>query len=123
MSRKPFEVYTANAWAFLAQPKVEGQWFERKAPPSSQPPRGLRDFVYDRIARTICGFANSNPDVGGLLVIGIGDQGELHGIDRHGTDYVNTLLSYADPMRTSSMVQRLSISSSTLCVITALLII
>ena len=96
MSRKPSEVYATNDWNFLAQPKVEGQWFERKAHPPSQTPRGLRDFVRDRVAPTLCGFANSNPDVGGLLVIGIGDQGELHGIDRHGTDYINTLLSYAD---------------------------
>ena len=96
MSRKPSEVYATNDWNFLAQPKVEGQWFERKAHPPSQSPRGLRDFVRDRVAPTLCGFANSNPDVGGLLIIGIGDHGELHGIDRHGTDYVNTLLSYAD---------------------------
>jgi len=96
MSLKPSEIYAMSDWHFLTQPKVEGQWFERKAHPPSHPPRGLRDFVYERIARTMCGFANSNPDVGGLLVFGIGDAGELHGIDRHGTDYINTLLSYAD---------------------------
>lgn len=98
MSRKPFAIYATSDWHFLAQPKVEGQWFERKAHPPSHSPRGLRDFVYERIARTICGFANSNPDVGGLLVVGIGDAGELHGIDRHGPDYVNALLSYADSL-------------------------
>lgn len=27
---------------------------------------------------------------------GIGDSGELHGIDRFGTDYANTMLSYAE---------------------------
>ena len=96
MSRKPSEIYTTNDWGFLAQPKVEGQWFERKAHPPSHLPSRLRDFVYERIAHTLCGFANSNPDIGGLLVIGIGDTGELHGIDRHATDYVNILLSYAD---------------------------
>ena len=96
MSRKPSEIYATNAWDFLAQSKVEGQWFERKAHLPSQPPRGLRDFIYDRVARPLCGFANSNPDVGGLLVIGIGDDGELRGIDGFGPDYVNTLLSYAN---------------------------
>jgi predicted HTH transcriptional regulator len=94
MSRKPSEIYATNDWACLVQPNIEGQWFERKAHPPSYPPRGLREFV-ERVARTLCGFANSNPDAGGLLVIGIGDAGELHGIDRHGPGYVNTLLSYA----------------------------
>ena len=96
MSQKPYEIYATNDWQFLAQPNVEGQWFERKAHPPSRSPRGLRDFVYERVARTICGFANSNPDVGGLLVIGIGDEGVIHGIDRLGTGYANTILSYAD---------------------------
>lgn len=96
MSRKPYEIYTTNDWQFLTQPQVEGQWFERKAHPPPQPPRGLRDFIRDSIARTICGFANSNPDVGGLLGIGIGNGGEGHGIDRFGTDYANTILAYAD---------------------------
>jgi predicted HTH transcriptional regulator len=96
MSRKPSEIYATNDWGFLVQPNIEGQWFERKAHPPAHPPKGLRDFVQERIARTICACANSNPDVGGLLVIGAGDNGELYGIDRHGTHYVNTLLSYAD---------------------------
>jgi predicted HTH transcriptional regulator len=96
VSHKPYDIYTTNDWRFLTQPKIENQWFERKAHEPSHPPRDLRNFVYRRIARTICAFANSNPDIGGLLVIGIGDRGELHGIDRFGTDYANTILSYAD---------------------------
>ena len=96
ISHKPYELYTTNDWRSLIQPKIENQWFERKAHDPSRQPRDLRDFIHQRIARTICAFANSNPDVGGLLVIGIGDRGELHGIDRFGTDYANTILSYAD---------------------------
>ena len=95
-SHKPYELYENNDWRFLTRPKIENQWFERKAHDPSRQPGDLRNFIRQRIAPTICAFANSNPDVGGLLVIGIGDRGELHGIDRFGTDYANTILSYAD---------------------------
>jgi predicted HTH transcriptional regulator len=32
--------------------------------------------------------------VGGLLVIGVGDAGEVHGIDRLGQEYANKVLSF-----------------------------
>jgi predicted HTH transcriptional regulator len=94
MTHRPFEVYATSDWRFLTQPKIEGQWFERKAHLPTQQPANLKEFRY-QIARTICGFANSNPDVGGLLVIGIGDGGELRGIDRLGQDYANIILPYS----------------------------
>ncbi len=96
MTPKPFEIYTNQDWKYLRQPKVEGQWFERKAQPIGRPPKDLRRFKYDNIARPICGFANSNPDVGGLLVIGISDTGEVIGIDQFGEDYLNSILSYGE---------------------------
>jgi hypothetical protein len=42
-------IYTTNDWDFLVQPNIEGQWFKRKAHPLSHLPRGLRDFVRDRL--------------------------------------------------------------------------
>lgn len=93
MNRKPLDIYTSGDWKYLLQPRVEGQWFERKGHPPTRQPSGLREFR-EKIARTICGFANNNPDVGGLFVVGVGDNGELYGIDQHGTDYLNTVLSY-----------------------------
>ena len=101
MSRKPSEIYATNDWNFLAQPKVESQWFECKAHPPSRTPRGLKEFVYDNIARPICGFANSNPDVGGLLVIGIGVGGSYMALIDMGQTM--SILSYS--MLTSSMAQ------------------
>lgn len=89
----PHEVYETEDWRFVAQPKVEGQWFERKAHAVSHPPKELKTFVYEKVARTVVGFANSNPDKGGLLVIGVGDHGEVVGIDRLGVDYPNVILA------------------------------
>lgn len=95
MSQKPFDIFTNGDWHFLTQPKLEGQWFERKGHPPNRHPSGLKEFR-QKIAHTLCSFANSNPDVGGLFVIGVGDSGELYGVDRLGTDYLNTVLSYAE---------------------------
>jgi predicted HTH transcriptional regulator len=93
VNRKPFDIYSADDWSYLTQPRVEGQWFERKGHPPTRTATNLREFR-EKIAHTICGFANNNPDVGGLFVVGIGDAGELYGIDPHGPDYLNKILSY-----------------------------
>jgi hypothetical protein len=90
---RPREVYEANNWRFLTQTILEGQWFERKAHPAGQSPKDVKGFRYDRVARTIVAFANSNPDVGGLLVVGIADGGEIIGIDWCGLSYQNEILS------------------------------
>jgi predicted HTH transcriptional regulator len=93
MTRKPYEIYTTSDWKFLAQPKIEGQWFERKSHSPNHTPSNLKEFRF-QLSRGICGFANSNPDVGGLLVIGIGNNGELHGLDGFGSEYINNVLEY-----------------------------
>src|SRR5215217_2861939 len=92
MTQRPLDVFEADDWRFLAQPRVESQWFERKAHPPDRPPRDLKTFRTDRMARPICGFANSNPGIGGLLVIGIADGGQVHGVDRFGLEYQNELM-------------------------------
>jgi predicted HTH transcriptional regulator len=95
MNKKPLDVYITEDWRFVTQPKLEGQWFERKAHPTTRTPSNLKEFK-EKIARTICGFANSNSDTGGLFVVGLGNRGELYGVDHHGTDYLNTILSYGE---------------------------
>ena len=119
MSRKPSEIYATNAWDFLAQPKVESQWFERKAHPPSQPPRGLRDFVRDRVAPPFVALPTVTRMLVVCLLLALGIRGSYMAL----IDMGQTMSIPSYPMRTSSMVQLLSTSSSTLHVITALLII
>src|SRR5438034_8891239 len=95
MTSKPYDVYTNAQVALLTATGIESQWFERKAHPPDRAPTGLREFV-QHIAETICGFANNNPEVGGLFVVGVADNGEVHGVDRLGTDYTNRILGYAE---------------------------
>jgi len=94
--RKPYEVFSSSDWQFLTASKLEGQWFERKAHVAGQPPSGLKNFVRDKIAATVCGFANSNPEVGGLFVLGIDNLGGVVGVNAFGEDYLNTVLSFRD---------------------------
>ncbi len=44
MSQKPFDIFTTGDWHFLTQPKLEGQWFERKGHPPNRHPSGLKEF-------------------------------------------------------------------------------
>lgn len=94
MMKKPFQVYTENDWQYFTKEHFEGQWFECKAHPINKTPSGLKSFCKGKIAGRICSFANSNPDVGGLLIIGIDDEGKVVGIDQHGQSYINEILSY-----------------------------
>lgn len=55
---------------FLKSPDLEGQYFKRK---EHRKPEAL--------AQTISAFANSNPE-GGLLVIGVKDDGKIVGVNR-----------------------------------------
>ena len=61
MSRKPSEVYAINDWDFLAQPKVEGQWFERKAHPPSQSPKG--ELHFEDEPATLCSDQDLEPGI------------------------------------------------------------
>lgn len=95
--RKPHDVFTTGAWQWLTGPDVEVQWFERKAHPVNRVPKDLSDFK-EHIAEAVCGFANSNPDAGGLFVLGIGNRGEPLGIDRHGTPYLNSIQKFEEQL-------------------------
>jgi predicted HTH transcriptional regulator len=66
-------------WNVLTAPRIEGQWYERKA--SSEP---------EKIAEAISAFANSNPD-GGLLVLGLENNGQIRGLDYLGQDKISQL--------------------------------
>jgi ATP-dependent DNA helicase RecG len=72
---------------FLKSPHLEGQYFERK---EHRKPEAL--------AQTISAFANSNPE-GGLLIIGVKDDGKIVGVNRAAGTVVtpvNTMLRYAE---------------------------
>jgi len=87
----PREVYDTADFEtirdFLKSPILEGQYFERQ---EHRKPEAL--------AQTISAFANSNP-AGGLLIIGIKDDGKIVGVNRPaGTAAtpVNTMLRYSE---------------------------
>jgi predicted HTH transcriptional regulator len=67
----------------LCAEKTEGQYYERK---SKRDPEDL--------AKTICAFANSNRDHGGLLAVGISDDGHIEGLYNRNDINVNRLLEY-----------------------------
>lgn len=66
VSIKPRELFDSPRIEVLCAKDVEGQFYERK---SKREP--------ERIAETICAFANSNREHGGMLAIGISDDGKL----------------------------------------------
>jgi predicted HTH transcriptional regulator len=70
---------------------------ERKAHPlnPAPSPSAVRNFAKEKIAPWICGFANINPE-GGLIVVGIDDRGDIIGIDRFDSRYVNELTTFYD---------------------------
>jgi predicted HTH transcriptional regulator len=69
--------------ALLCAKNIEGQYYERK---SKRDP--------ERLAETICGFANSNREYGGLLAVGISDDGVLEGVCNRADININRLLEY-----------------------------
>ena len=85
---KPEREFDPKAWyknpdlALLCAQKIEGQFYERK---SKRHP--------EKLAETICAFATSNPQ-GGLLTVGISDDGQIEGL-RHRPDVnVNEFCDY-----------------------------
>lgn len=79
----PKALYHAGDFNVLCAAKIEGQFYERKA---------KRDP--DRLAETICAFANANTEHGGLLAVGITDQGQIEGLRQRPDVDVNKLVQY-----------------------------
>ena len=75
----PRQQYEDPSWELLTATKVEGQFYERKV--SADP---------EKVAEAISGFANFNPQ-GGLIALGIGDDGTLKGLDHLGADKIAQL--------------------------------
>lgn len=81
----PREMYERPDWSILCARSVEGQVYERKV--TRQP---------ELLAQAASGFANYNRDSGGLLAVGIADNGEFVGLNNLGERYINKLLTYRD---------------------------
>lgn len=79
----PKALYHAGDLNILCAAKIEGQFFERK---SKRDP--------DRLAETICAFANANTEHGGLLAVGISDNGSIDGLRNRNDVDVNKLVQY-----------------------------
>ncbi|MGH7597184.1 MAG: ATP-binding protein [bacterium] len=99
----PREIYdTADFDAirdFLKSSHLEGQYFERK---EHRKPEAL--------AQTVSAFANSNPE-GGLLIIGVKDDGKIVGVNRPAGTVVtpvNTMLRYSECLVESPTEYRLA---------------
>jgi len=82
-SVKPAQLFRSPDLSLLCAERVEGQFFERK---SKRTP--------EKLAETICAFANSNREGGGLLAVGISDSGEIDGLRNREDLNVDTLLRY-----------------------------
>lgn len=78
----PRDLFRFPDLTLLCAPKIEGQYYERKS--TGNPAR---------IAPEICAFANSNPE-GGLLAVGLSDDGAIDGLDRRGDVSINKLLTF-----------------------------
>jgi len=82
-SVKPLELFHSPDLSLLCARDIEGQFYERK---SKRPP--------DKLAETICAFANTNRDHGGLIAVGISDAGDVDGIRNRPDVNVNSLRLY-----------------------------
>ena len=67
----------------MCRTEIEGQFYERK---SKRTP--------DKLAETICAFANSNRGRGGLLAVGISDDGQIDGLHNQADLNLNSLLTF-----------------------------
>lgn len=90
----------AKHWSHLTAPNdqdCEGQHFDRKALPLGIISKSQFENLIDEITATVSAFANQNRQ-GGLLAIGIGKTGEIHGIthfteqQRNAIGNIDTLL-------------------------------
>ena len=78
---KPKQLYERPDMALLCAKDIEGQFYERKSKRDPQ-----------KLAETICAFANSNRGDGGLLAAGISDDGVIEGLRNRQDVNINTLL-------------------------------
>lgn len=90
----------AGHWAFITQTSAtgfEGQHFDRKeagkagADPSVQ--KRKAGEARNQVTETISAFANRNAE-GGLLVLGIADDGKVKGIDHLSEEQINSITSF-----------------------------
>ena len=79
----PKALFQSAEISLLCAEHIEGQFYERK---SKHPP--------EKLAETICAFANSNQDKGGLLAVGISDDGTIDGLVHRPDVNLNSLLRY-----------------------------
>jgi len=82
-SVSPKALFDSPDLKLLCAKDIEGQYYERKS---------KRDPA--RLAETICAFANSNREHGGLLAVGISDQGAIAGLRNREDVNVKRLLEY-----------------------------
>ena len=75
--------------AHLQSQNLEGQFFERKEVRDDS--KTQRDNIREKIIQTISGFANSNRD-GGLLVLGMADDGTIIGWNHVREENLNGIL-------------------------------
>lgn len=80
---KPADLFRSPDLTLLCAKHIEGQFYERKSKCDA-----------DKLAQTICAFANSNRDHGGLLAVGIADDGSIDGLLNRDDVNVNRLLEY-----------------------------
>ncbi len=74
---------------YLQSSNLEGQFFERKEVRDDS--KTQRDNIREKIIQTISGFANSNRD-GGLLVLGMADDGTIIGWNHVREENLNGIL-------------------------------
>ena len=92
---KPKEVFDnpRKFLSYLQSPNMEMQRFERKEVRADF--KNQRDSIKDEIIKVISGFANYNRD-GGLLVLGIADDGTITGLNHIGEQIFNEILQGKD---------------------------
>lgn len=112
---KPREVFDSPStfWNFITcetDNDFEGQFFDRKELPlagsdGSVKTNHLREFISEKVAKTISSFANSNPE-GGLLVLGVSRNGQVKGIGHLSDEQRQMLVDSAAALRGHSAIVR-----------------